>query len=193
MPKISKEVTVFRWAYRFLAVLGVAVGSAIAADGDEMRIFHNAVHVGKVETVQTMLATDPGLAVSRDQYGFQPIHLLDMYPDKEVLDLLLENGANINAVNDEGVTILHIVTDPDAVQLLVERGANIEARDKRGWTPLIMQANNQQNGPDVVAALLAHGADPNAEGHDGETALSFARETGDESFIEVLTANGATK
>nr|WP_245483071.1 MULTISPECIES: hypothetical protein [Agrobacterium] len=56
-----------------------------------------------------------------------------------------------------------------------------------------MQANNQQNGPDVVAALLAHGADPNAEGHDAETALSFATETAEGSFIEVLTANGATK
>lgn len=44
-----------------------------------------------------------------------------------------------------------------------------------------------------VAGLLAHGADPNAEGHNGETALSFARETGDGSFIEVLIANGAVK
>nr|WP_283950050.1 ankyrin repeat domain-containing protein [Agrobacterium tumefaciens] len=193
MPRISKEVTVFRWAHRFLTFLGVTVGSAIAADGDAVRIFHDAVHAGKVETVRMMLAADPGLAVSRDQYGFQPIHLLDMYLDEEVLDLLFANGANINAVNDEGVTILHIVTDPDAVPLLMERGASIKARDKRGWTPLIMQANNQQNGPDVVAALLAHGADPNAEGHDGETALSFAKETGDGSFIEVLTANGATK
>lgn len=183
----------FHWILRFLAVLGFSISSAIAADGDTVRTFHDAVHVGKVETVRTILATEPGLATSRDEYGFQPVHLLDMYPDEEVLDLLLANGADINAANDEGVTILHIVTDPDAVPLLVGRGANIEARDKRGWTPLIMQANNQQNGPDVVAALLAHGADPNAEGYNGETALSFARETGDGSFIKVLTANGAVK
>ncbi|MEH0295834.1 ankyrin repeat domain-containing protein [Agrobacterium sp. CCNWLW71] len=183
----------FHWVHRFLAVLGISISSAIAADGDAVRTFHDAVHVGEVETVRTMLATEPGLAMSRDEYGFQPVHLLDMYPDEKVLDLLLANGADINAANDDGVTILHIVTDPDAVPLLVGRGANIEARDKRGWTPLIMQANNQQNGPDVVAALLAHGADPNAEGHNGETALSFARETGDGSFIEVLIANGAVK
>ncbi|WP_051671918.1 MULTISPECIES: ankyrin repeat domain-containing protein [unclassified Agrobacterium] len=190
---ISKEVTVFHWFLRFLAVLGFSISSAIAADADVVRTFHDAIHTGKVESVRTMLAAEPGLATSRDEYGFQPVHLLDTYPDEEVLDLLLANGADINAANDEGVTILHIVTDPDAVPLLIGRGANIEARDKRGWTPLIMQANNQQNGPDVVAALLAHGADPNAEGHNGETALSFARETGDGSFIEVLTANGAAK
>jgi ankyrin repeat protein len=75
----------------------------------------------------------------------------------------------------------------------VQKGADVEARDANGWTPLIMQANNQQNGPDVVAALLENGANPNAEGNGGETALSFALETGDEDFIKVLKAGGATK
>nr|WP_178111632.1 hypothetical protein [Rhizobium skierniewicense] len=42
------------------------------------------------------------------------------------------------------------LADPDVVSLLVEKGANVEARDKRGWTPLMMQTNNQENGPDVV-------------------------------------------
>ena len=186
-------MTMFRWAYPLLAVLGISVGSAIAADGDAVRTFHEAVHMGDVKTVRSMLATAPELATSTDEYGFQPVHLLDMYPDEAVLDLLLANGADINAMNDDGITILHIVTDPDAVRLLIKRGASIEARDKRGWTPLIEQANNQQNGPDVVAALLARGADPNAEGHNGETALSFARETGDRAFIDVLTASGARK
>ncbi|WHO24135.1 ankyrin repeat domain-containing protein [Agrobacterium tumefaciens] len=183
----------FHWVHRFLAVLGISISSAIAADGDAVRTFHDAVQMGEVETVRTMLTTEPGLATSKDEYGFQPIHLLDMYPDEEVLNLLLANGADINAVNDERVTILHIVADPDAVPLLVGRGANIEARDERGWTPLIMQANNQQNGPDVVTALLAHGADPNAKKHNGETALSLARETGDATLIEVLIANGGAK
>lgn len=181
------------WFYRVLAIFGVSVGSAAAVDGDPIRTFHDAVHVGDVDTVRTRLAADPQLATSVGEFGFQPIHLLDMYPEEEILNLLLANGADINAVNDDGVTILHIVTDPDAVPLLVERGAKLEARDKDGWTPLIMQTNNQENGPDVVAALLAHGADPNAEGNGGQTALSFARETGDQSFFEVLTQFGASK
>ncbi|SCX27250.1 ankyrin repeat protein [Agrobacterium sp. DSM 25558] len=182
-----------RWFYRFLPILALSAASATASDGNAMKAFHDAVHAGETETVRTMLAADPQLAISADKYGFQPIHLLDMYPDEDVLNLLLANGADINAVNDEGVTILHIVTDPDAVSLLVERGANVEARDKRGWTPLMMQTNNQENGPDVVAALIGYGADPKAVGNDGETALSFARETGSESFRHILTASGAKK
>lgn len=56
---------------------------------------------------------------------------------------------------------------------------------------MIKQATNQDNGPDVVAALLAHGANPNATGPDGETALYFARESGDDDFIKVLISAGA--
>lgn len=118
------------------------------------------------------------------EHKFQPIHLLDMECNAQILALLLANEADINARNDEGVTLLHIVTDPAAVDLLIRKGADIEAKDVCGWTPLIEQANNQDNGPDVVAALLAHGAKPNAKGSHGETALLFARETGDEDFIK---------
>lgn len=173
--------------------LGLVATPVMASDESEIKAFHAAVQIGDTATVQKMLADKKQLATSTDEYGFQPIHLVDMYPDEPILNLLLENGADINARNDDGVTILHIVTDPNAVPMLVKSGAMVEARDKRGWTPLMMQTNNQENGPDVVAALLAHGADPNAVGNDGETALSFARETGSESFRDILTANGAKK
>lgn len=160
-------------------------------DANAVKKFHHAVHLGDTAVVRTMLSADPALATSVDEYKFQPVHLLDMYFEEEILDLLLANGADINAGNDEGVTLLHIITDPDAVAVIVEKGANIEARDMRGWTPLIMHADNQQNGSDVLAALLAHGANPNAKGNNGESALSFARLTGDAEFIQVLTGAGA--
>jgi uncharacterized protein len=134
-----------------------------------------------------MISANPALASSADEYKFQLIHLLAVYYEKEILDLLLANGAHINARNDEVVTLLHIITDPDAILLLV----GIEARDKWGWTPLIMQATDRQNGTDVVAALLANGANPNAKGYNGESALSFARKRGDVGLMEILIKVGA--
>lgn len=173
-----------------IVAFGISSGPAAAIGADAIINFHNAVRSGDVSTVRTMLATDPSLARSVDEYKFQPVHLLDMECNEEILDLLLANGADINARNDEGVTLLHIVTDPVAVDFLVRRGADIEAKDIRGWPPLMMQANNQDNGADVVSALLAHGANLNAKGTDGESALLLARQTGDEEFMKVLKSAG---
>lgn len=174
-----------------ISLFGISTGQAGAQDAGSVAKFHNAVQLGDANAVRTMLFTNPSLATSVDEHKFQPIHLLDMECNEDILDLLLANGADINARNDEGVTLLHIVTDPDAIDLLIRRGADIEARDIRGWTPLIEQANNQDNGPDVTAALLDYGANPNATGTGGETALSFARQTGDEEFLKVLISAGA--
>jgi len=154
-----------------ISVFWISVVHAGAGDAGGVAKFHNAVEAGDVHAVRSMLASSPSLATSVDRHKFQPLHLLDMECNEDILDLLLAKGADINARNDEGVTLLHIITDLDAIDLLIRRGADMEARDNRGWTPLIEQADNQQNGPNVVAALLAHGANPNARGYSGETAL----------------------
>lgn len=183
----------FRGFRLALLALGLVATPVMASDEREIKAFHGAVQIGDTATVQKMLADNKQLATSADKYGFQPIHMLDMYPEEAILNLLLENGADINARNDDGVTILHIVTDPNAVPMLVKSGAMIEARDKNGWTPLIMQADNQENGPDVVEALLSEGADPNAKGENGVTALALAKETGNQSLIDILKAGGAAE
>lgn len=103
-----------------------------------------------------ILALSATSATASDGNAMKAFHDAVHAGETETVRTMLANGADINAVNDEGVTILHSVTDPDAVSLLVGKGANVEARDKRGWTPLLMQTNNQENGPDVVAALVAH-------------------------------------
>lgn len=62
-------------------------------------------------------------------------------PEQNTLDamsLLLAKGADVNAVNDNGESALHIaVTRGDAlVRFLVERGARLDLKDKAGRTAL---------------------------------------------------------
>jgi ankyrin repeat protein len=160
------------------------------ADPVVVERFHDAVAEGDRETVETMLAANPRLALAEGAFGFRPILLVDVFFDEGILDLLLANGADINARNDDGVTILHLITDPEAIGPLLERGADLEARDKQGWTPLMTQVVNQENGPDVVEALLEAGADVAAVGNRGETALSLAQSRGDAGLLRLLNAAG---
>jgi ankyrin repeat protein len=60
----------------------------------------------------------------------------------EVIKILLENGANVNAHNKAGVTALMVATQEgnytklDTVKLLIEMGANVAERDRRGRSAL---------------------------------------------------------
>ena len=57
----------------------------------------------------------------------------------EAVKLLLELGADVNAVNDYGTTALHgaaFAAANDIIQLLVDKGAKLNVEDKFGQTPL---------------------------------------------------------
>lgn len=49
---------------------------------------------------------------------------------------------------------------------------------------------NRQNGPDVIAALLQNGANPDAKDDSGMTALDIARQSGEEDLIGLMTGSG---
>jgi hypothetical protein len=54
------------------------------------------------------------------------------------------------------------------VQFLLSRGANKEATNSGGWTPLMLAAASRR--AEVVALLLARGANPDARNHVRATA-----------------------
>ena len=57
----------------------------------------------------------------------------------ELVECLLDGGANPNAANDRGKTVLHIAAveaAPEIVSLLIRYGADVHAEDSEGETPL---------------------------------------------------------
>lgn len=74
---------------------------------------------------------------------------------------------------------------------LLDRGANATARNPLGFPALVLAAASDREAEAAVAALLAHGADVNAAGPNGETALDFARRNGRASVVEALLRAGA--
>lgn len=95
--------------------------------------------------------------------------------DLEAIRSLLDGGADVNAPDSEEgwPPLFHAVfmRQASAVLLLLERGANPNRRVDR-LVPLEVAA--AQSDPAMVQLLLAHGADVNARGPDGSTALTVA-------------------
>ena len=118
-------------------------------------------------------------AKAKNDNGRTPLHLAAWWNDNpEMVELLLDRGANIEAQDDYGSTPLHLATtignNPEVAALLLNRGADIEARDDNVGTPLHWAANN----PEVTALLLDRGADIAAKGHAGSTPAALGSREG---------------
>ena len=55
---------------------------------------------------------------------------------KDVVKLLLDNGADVNILDDIGSTAIFHSYDVDITKMLIEHGADINAKDKFGRTAL---------------------------------------------------------
>jgi ankyrin repeat protein len=73
-----------------------------------------------------------------------------------VVKVLLENGANVNALDDDGLTPLMDCNWMDTVKVLLEHGANPWLRDKKGKNALERAVADQEK--EKVALL--HGLEP---------------------------------
>src|SRR5205085_10663765 len=89
----------------------------------------------------------------------------------EVIKLLLEKGADVNA-RDNGAGVALILAaamgDLGTVKLLLEKDAEVNVRNEYGYTALMCAAAAESNDPALIKALLAKRAEINVKAKDGE-------------------------
>ncbi len=147
----------------------------LVAAGAELDIF-DAAGLGATERLRQLLDEhqQPVSAWSAD--GFTPLHLAAFFRNRAVAELLLDHGADVEAVsqNDMRVTPLHSAAaggDTAICRLLIERDADVSARQEGGFTPLHAAAHNGDL--ELARLLVERGADPTARTDDGRTPADF--------------------
>lgn len=102
------------------------------------------------------------------------INRIEKRGNTEVVDWLLDKGADVNLADDDGYTPLMLAAQYDhvaVVKRLLKKGANPKARTNTGHTALTLVWGTDGK---VVPLLIKAGADPNARNNDGESPLLVA-------------------
>ncbi|MCE3255256.1 MAG: uncharacterized protein K0R25_750 [Rickettsiaceae bacterium] len=107
----------------------------------------------------------------------------------EYLKVLLENRANPNKADNEGITPLYIAAekgDIECVKILAKK-TDLNKASKSGATPLLIAI--QSNHSECVDILLESGADPYKTDMQGASPASMAVYAGHYECLEVLAKN----
>jgi ankyrin repeat protein len=98
-----------------------------------------------------------------------PLHIASYFGNSEIVRLLIDHGAEVDAVDDFGKTPLHDVTrgeyksQDDGVRvarLLLDHGADVNAKARSGDTPLDLASISER--PKLAELFLEHAANVNA-------------------------------
>jgi ankyrin repeat protein len=142
-------------------------------------------------------------ARSRSPGGDTPLLVAARQGDKEMVELLLNRGADVGATVTQsrfdprlfgeqpgGNTALHYAAEhgyKSVAEVLLAHGANVDAQSIARRTPLHLAA--QKGFKAVAELLLAHGANPNLKDYHGNTPLHLAVQADNEAMVELLLAS----
>ena len=176
------------------------VSSSVSAHSDPQKSSVNldvAIMTGNVDDVGQVIENDPKYKAP-SALGAPLVEAAQVNKD-EIVKLLINHGADINAHGVWGYTALHFAVqrgDVPLVTFLLDHKADVGAPDDNGMAPIVTAGANIE----VIKLLLAHGADVSSHGGDN-TLLSqiMLRPESDQGIAEIkllmanhvdVTANG---
>jgi len=126
--------------------------------------------------------------------GWTPLIQAAYKGHKDIVQILLECGANIDHQANDGWTALMLAArygHKDVVQILLENGASIDHQSKDGFGNTALMLATKYGYKDIVQILLENGANIDHRDKDGWTALYYATGNGHKDIVQILLDNGA--
>ena len=181
----------------------LSAGADINARGPEDRTaLIYAIQAEQPEMALFLLEQEDVDLEARESHGSTPLVEAVVSRQLQVVEVLLERGADLNGPGPVGRTALHCVApqlDVEMLKWLLRRGADPDARDDDGWIPLHWAAISTESLDsdevwDVQSALhllLESRDDMNAANNAGQTPLHVAVQWAEPWLIKSLLEAGA--
>ena len=140
-------------------------------------LVYQAAMDGDLDFVESCYNEGVEVAAETGRLGRSALHYAAMGDQVGVAQFLLEQGANVNCVDDDEATPLHLAAYMDAVamtQWLIEHGANVDARDAEDQLPvdhadeepviaLLTEATQRKGSAESIVALFDYNAEQEDE------------------------------
>lgn len=124
---------------------------------------------------------------TKSNQGWTPLHLASYFGHRDVAEVLLQNGASLDELNDAGDTPLHkaaLTNREDVVLLLLEHGASVSTINGEGLRPGNLPRDTQ-------VMKLIDAAERTEQRRKEEKLLHYAREGKAEEVTKLLREPGA--
>jgi F-type H+-transporting ATPase subunit beta len=167
--------------------------------------FFTALLSGDLAQMEQFLRRDPSLLTATVEWkmalkshywplGSTALHLAVGRGDRAQVELLLAQGADVDARSKGDITPLHlaaIMQRPEMARLLLEHGADVNARNNIGLTPLHHAALRADLA--TIQVLLDKKADVAALDREGHTPADLAALRRDAQTVALLVSQGAAQ
>ena len=169
---------------------------------------HAASYKGHNDAVLALLSSDhnDSKMVDKKVDNKTPLHAAYYGGQLKTMELLLDKGAEVNAMGASDNTLLHCASLDgrlDVVELLLKNEADVNAKNNNGWIPLHRAAlrgrlnvaehllnfkawNEYDESPKVLV-------DVNAQNYNQNTPLHVASITGKLQMVELLLRHNAER
>jgi hypothetical protein len=150
---------------------------------------HSASRRGLPQIALVLIRRGANVNARRPDRLDTPLHFA---ANADVASILIEHGAEVEALDWSGRTPLHWAVQfgrVDVVERLIQAGAEVDRQEKDGSTPLHWAAREGHH--EIVRFLLARGAKPDVKNREGSTPLHWGAWRGKLEAVEELLRGGA--
>jgi len=117
-----------------------------------------AAATGETGVIKQHVAFGTDIDAREPAGGSPPLIVAALFGQTEVVEVLVEHGAEVDAMNNDSSTALHVAAffcHPETVSYLLEQGADLDKRNKFGHTPLDTVSGQWSNGLEGTYTMFA--------------------------------------
>ena len=137
---------------------------------------YDACRKGNLELIKQLSKVNPDTINTPNKSGYTPLIIAGYRNQLEAVKVLLDLGANVNAVSEDGtvLTAACYKSNTALVKILLEQHADVNVKNNAGTTPLMfaIMAENEE----IVKLLIENKADTQTMDNSRKSAVDFAKD-----------------